>query len=93
MTNDEMDWLRLGLRNTAGRVPMVAGAAARLDGLLAEMDEVIDGKGDGVVSVERGRVEGVEDVVVLPFGHLSVTDKAEDDAIRQVHDGVLARLQ
>ena len=41
-------------------------------GALGDMDEVVKGKGDGAVSVERGRLEGVQEVVV-DLGHRALT--------------------
>ena len=90
---DEMDWIRSAVRKTGGRVPGVRSAADRLDGWLGQMDEVVDGKGDGVVSVRRGMLEGVDDVVVLPFGHLSVTGDSNEPPVRRVRQELLARLR
>ncbi|NOY41756.1 MAG: alpha/beta hydrolase [Planctomycetes bacterium] len=92
VAQDEMDWLRAKLRSTSGYVPGTSGVAEQLDQMLGEMDELIDGKGDGIVAVKRGQLQGVDDVVVLPFGHLSVTGKAEDEVVRQVQQEVLERL-
>jgi len=89
---EEMDWLRTKLRNAVGYVPGAGDTADQIHQLLGEMDELIDGKGDGIVAVKRGKLSGVEDVVVLPFGHLSVTGKADSDVIRQVQQEVLERL-
>jgi hypothetical protein len=41
---------------------------ARLKSLI-ETDEWMSGRGDGVVSVESARLDGVEDVITLPFAH------------------------
>ncbi|HUT13294.1 MAG TPA: alpha/beta fold hydrolase [Thermoguttaceae bacterium] len=60
---------------------------------LDDLDEVIDGKGDGAVSIRRGRLEGVEDTVVLRFGHLGVLQWPGQGDMRKVHDGVLQRLK
>jgi len=40
----------------------------RLERWLGDLDELVDGKGDGAVSVARGRLEGVEPVLV-PLDH------------------------
>lgn len=93
MSNDEMRWIRAAIRKTGSKLPGIRGSANRLEKLLEEMDEIVEGKGDGIVSVERGKLRGVEDVIVLPFGHLSVTDKAETDVVRQVQQELLTRLQ
>ncbi len=92
VAQDEMDWLRAKLRRTSEYVPGTSGVAKQFDQMLDELDELIDGKGDGIVAVKRGQLQGVDDVVVLPFGHLSVTGKAEDEVIRQVQQEVLDRL-
>jgi hypothetical protein len=65
--------------------------------LLSDIDELVEGKGDGVVAVERGRLEGVADTLVLPFGHLSVTGKAitgepGSEVVLQVQAAILERL-
>jgi hypothetical protein len=60
----------------------------RLDEVLADLDEVVRGKGDGVVSIERGRLAGVGEVRVLPVDHDSLITRertpAERDLRRQV---------
>jgi hypothetical protein len=64
-----------------------------LDALLADIDELVEGKGDGVVAVKRGRLDGVTDTQVLPFGHLAVTGAATSDSVRGVQHLVLERVQ
>ena len=49
-------------------------------------------KGDGVVAIERGRLEGVDDTVVLPLGHLSASGPPDDEAVKQLHALIRARL-
>ncbi len=44
----------------------------KLDEFLKDLDEVVIGKGDGVVAVKRGRLQGVEDTVLMDFSHLGV---------------------
>ena len=89
----EMKLIRKALKNTGGRVPGLRRVAGRLDYLMKDLDEVIKGKGDGIVAVKRGRLEGVDDVVLLPFDHLSVTGAPKSNAIRQVHKELLARVK
>jgi hypothetical protein len=66
------------LRALRAHLPALLGdrALARLtepmvDAFLAGLDEVVDGRGDGAVSVARGRLEGVEPVLV-PRDHLGL---------------------
>ncbi len=93
VTARESEFARRTLYKSLRRVEWLGGHADEVDAMLAELDEVIEGKGDGVVAVERGRLEGVDDVVVLPFDHLSCTDEPKDDAVRQVQTELLARLR
>lgn len=51
--------------------PGAAVAAGKLERWLAGLEEVVDGKGDGAVSLARGRLPGVE-AVVLPLDHLGL---------------------
>jgi pimeloyl-ACP methyl ester carboxylesterase len=92
VTAGEMQLARWALGRAARR-EMLARYAGSVDAMLADMDEVIDGRGDGVVAVKRGRLEGVDDTVELPFDHLNCTDAPEDDAVRQLQTELLARLQ
>jgi pimeloyl-ACP methyl ester carboxylesterase len=93
VTKSESKLLRWTLRKSLRRVEWLGAHADEIDAALAEFDEVIDGKGDGVVAVERGRLDGVDDVVLLPFDHLSCTDEPGNDAVRQVQAELLARLR
>ena len=88
----EMNWVRLAIHKTAGSLPGMRRASGKLEKTLMEMEEIIEGKGDGIVAVKRGRLPGVDDVVLLPFGHLSVTAQPASDSIRRVHKEILARL-
>ncbi len=63
-----------------------------IDRLLAEIDEVIDGHGDGAVAVSRGLLEGVNDTHVLPFDHLSVVRDGKSGPSLRVQQMILIRL-
>jgi pimeloyl-ACP methyl ester carboxylesterase len=93
VSQDEMNWMRSALRATGDHCPGVGGCTGKLDNLLGDMEELIDGKGDGVVALKRGRLAGVDDVVILPFNHLDCTGSPTCDAVRQVQAEVLARLE
>ena len=68
---EQLDTLRNGLR--AGLEKRRAGRLLepRLASWAADLDEIVDGKGDGAVSVARGRLEGVEPVLV-PLDHVGL---------------------
>lgn len=93
MTEAEMNWIRESVVQKLTKLPGAKDGAERLDALLSDMDELVEGKGDGVVAVARGRLDGVSDTVVLPFGHLSVTGEPVTDVVRQVQAAVLERIE
>ncbi|HEX5445906.1 MAG TPA: hypothetical protein VFW87_18910, partial [Pirellulales bacterium] len=59
---------------------------------LADGDELIQGKGDGAVAIERGRLEGVADTMVIDFDHLSMGRQPQTDGERQLREEILKRL-
>jgi pimeloyl-ACP methyl ester carboxylesterase len=87
-----MDWLR---RNVCE--PLAKWTGGRNDGLSAafrdDIDELVDGRGDGVVAVNRGRLEGVDDTVVMSFSHMAVAEDGHGEQIQAVHQAVLERLR
>jgi pimeloyl-ACP methyl ester carboxylesterase len=95
VTDRESRVLRGLLRKSLVRVEWLGGHADDIDATLAEMDELIEGKGDGVVSLASGRLEGVDDVVILPFDHVNCTGEPRDanDPAHQVRAELLARLR
>jgi pimeloyl-ACP methyl ester carboxylesterase len=93
VTQWEMDASRYAFRQCAKPLPQfLEDKALRFDKKLAELDEIIAGRGDGAVAVRRSRLDGVKDTVLLGFEHLSVTGEPTTSAIRRVHEVVLERL-
>jgi pimeloyl-ACP methyl ester carboxylesterase len=66
--------------------------APRLDRLRDEFSELSQ-KSDGFVSVERGRLDGVDDIAVLHFNHTDRFADQEDDRIRSLHQAIARRLK
>jgi hypothetical protein len=93
VTDGEVKWMRTALQETGGRCPGFRDCTGRVESLLADMEELVEGKGDGVVALKRGRLDGVDDIVILPFGHLNCTGPIECDATRQVQQELIARLR
>ena len=87
-----MDWIRTSVIHKLEEVPGAKGSVERFEAMLGDMDELVEGKGDGVVAVSRGRLNGVSDTLILPFGHLSVTGEPATDVVRQVQAAVIERL-
>lgn len=74
----ELKTLRASLTRWQQRHVALAALGPRLQKHLEDLDEIVDGKGDGVVSVARGRLKGVTDVQVLDFPHWALTDQLAD---------------
>jgi len=91
---DESDLalFRKGVAGAGRRNRYVRFFGARVHEWLDDLDEVVRGKGDGAVSVNRGRLEGVKDTVVLNFGHVGVLRTPARGDVRKVHQEVLKRL-
>ncbi len=92
LTEGDLDMLRQKLSAAGEKSRWVRFFGSRLQTRLEDMDEVVEGKGDGVVSVERGRLEGVDDVVQIEVGHVGMLGSSESRAARSVQAEVLARL-
>ncbi len=94
LRDDQMNWL-LATARTA-RLAASDDAADQIkavESLLVDLDELVDGRGDGVVSVERGRLSNVADTVVLPFGHLTVSSEGNDAAAQSVRRIIRDRIE
>jgi pimeloyl-ACP methyl ester carboxylesterase len=89
----QLTWIRESVCDSLAKVPGGGASADRLAELLNNIDELVEGKGDGVVAVKRGRLDGVSDTLVMPFGHIAVTGEPRDDVLRDVQREVLERLQ
>lgn len=92
LTDAQLDELRSVVSTAAERNRVAQLLAPRVAEPLADMDELQDGAGDGAVAVKRGRLEGVDDTVLLPFSHLAITRKQESDATRELLAAIVARL-
>jgi hypothetical protein len=89
----QLAWIRQSLCDQLAKLPGGDSSAQRLSAILSDIDELVEGKGDGVVAVKRGRLDGVSDTVVMPFGHLAVTAAPRSDALRSVQRAIIERLQ
>jgi pimeloyl-ACP methyl ester carboxylesterase len=89
----QVAWIRESVCDRLAKLPGGEGCSNRLESILNDIDELVEGKGDGVVAVKRGRLDGVSDTHVMPFGHLAVTGEACSDELRNVQRAVVERLQ
>jgi hypothetical protein len=93
LSESQVAFVRGSICDCVAKIPGGERKSKELETLLADMDELVEGKGDGVVSVKRGRLDGVADTVILPFGHAAVTGEPTTPVLREVQNVVLARLK
>jgi len=62
-----------------------------LDSAMCDLEDAVD-IGDGVVSVARGKLDGVDDTTLLGFDHWNVVREPDSDAVKSLHGEILARL-
>jgi pimeloyl-ACP methyl ester carboxylesterase len=92
-TEAQVEWIRQSICERLAKMPGGATSAHELEGLLADIDELVEGKGDGVVAVKRGRLEGVSDTLVMPFGHIAVTGDPKTPVLHDVQNAILVRVE
>ncbi len=93
LSEQELTAVRRHLAEQGDRNRWVHFFGSRADTWLEDLDEVVQGKGDGAVALKRGELEGIEDTVVLSFGHVEVLRAPGAGDVKKVHDGVIARLK
>lgn len=64
----------------------------RIDAFFSGLEELQSGKGDTVVSVARGRLEGVEDTLLLPVNHWTITANHSPAAQTLLYETVVERI-
>jgi pimeloyl-ACP methyl ester carboxylesterase len=64
----------------------------KVNGFWDDFQELECGKGDWVVTVERGQLDGVEDTVLMPITHWTFSNKVESSQQQTLFDAILARL-
>jgi len=92
LTEKGLQSLRDGVDDAAEKSKTVQLIRPRLADILSDFDEVLEGRGDGVVAVKRGRLEGVEDTVLLGFNHLGPAGDSPTDHDRKLHEEIRKRL-
>jgi hypothetical protein len=91
-TREQLDELRRRIVGAQNSNIVLQALGPRLDELLEDIDELVDGLGDGAVAVERGRLEGVDDTVVLSFRHATISSALTDESSRKLVAEIVERL-
>lgn len=71
LTKAQLATLQAKVRERLGDGKLAAVVRPRLERWLQDLDELVDGMGDGAVSVARGRLDGV-DTVLVPLDHVGL---------------------
>lgn len=93
LTPESLAELQSALHASAARNNLARLLAPRADEQLSDLDEVVIELGDGAVAVERGRLDGVEDTVLLEFSHLTITRATDSPQGRELLNAILSRLE
>jgi pimeloyl-ACP methyl ester carboxylesterase len=92
LREDQVDRIIASLDKLEQKSTLAQVFGPRLDRLREEFGELSQ-KSDGFVSVERGRLDGVDDVETFRFNHTDRFDDLEDDDIRSLHEAIARRLR
>lgn len=92
-TREQLDELRRWILGRQDNNAVLRALGPRLEGLLADLDELVDGLGDGAVAVERGRLDGVDDTVVLSFMHSTISSALTDEISLALVAAIVERLE
>lgn len=91
-TQEQVDELRRVILNSQETNPALRALGPSLEPLLEDLNELVDGLGDGAVAVERGRLEGVDDTIVLDFNHGLISSELTDESSNRLVAEILTRL-
>ena len=92
LTGDSLQQLSETLHKASQRSRTVRLVQPLVEDFLADLDEVVRDKGDGVVSIERGRLDGVEDTVLLNFRHPAAMSRHDEPFGPELIEAVMERL-
>jgi hypothetical protein len=87
----ELEIAKTTVRKSAEASGFIKVIQPAVEKALNDLGDAVE-EGDGVVSVSRGRLDGVSDTVLLAFSHWNVIDHPEAEAVASVHREILKRL-
>jgi pimeloyl-ACP methyl ester carboxylesterase len=91
-TGEQLDELRRVIIASQETNVALRVLGPRLEPLLEDLDELVDGLGDGAVAVERGRLPGVDDTILLEFHHGLISSELADASSDRLVSEILTRL-
>lgn len=92
LTQANLDAARTALAKHKDRSRFTRFLGKKVEDYVKDLDEVVNGLGDGAVSLARGKLEGVADTEVLGFHHLQMFDGSGDENVAKLREAVLKRL-
>jgi hypothetical protein len=93
LSQHAVDELRDHVAHAKERFRFLRLLGPKIDRVLNDPDELIYGKGDGVVAVKRGTLDGVDDTLTVPFDHLSIGRAPQTDGEKQLRAEIVRRLK
>jgi pimeloyl-ACP methyl ester carboxylesterase len=88
----ELGLAKAGLDRAARRCRWVECVSNKVDAKAIKYDEIIDGQGDGIVSLQSGKLPGVSDVIVGRFSHGEILEGSTNREVAKVRAQVIKRL-
>jgi len=90
-SEEQLAQARRILEKCAQADSFVATVEPALQRALSDFEDAVE-EGDGVVSVNRGRLEGVPDTVLLGFNHWNALGEPNCESVAALHREILKRL-
>lgn len=91
--SEDVDCLRTLVRHCSPSNSCVRDWGDHFWNCMDHFEELVEGKGDGVVSLRRGRLSQVEDTVVLDFNHLGILHEPRSPRTLKLHAEIDKRLK
>lgn len=91
-THEQVDELRRLILSRQSANPVLRALGPELEVFLEDLDELVDGVGDGAVAVERGRLEGVDDTILFSFHHGAINTALTDEIGDWLVEEILVRV-
>lgn len=93
ISEEELKSIRKQIAEQGRKNRWVRFFGSRTEEWLADLDEVVKGKGDGAVAVDRSRLSGVADTVVMRFGHLNILNTKAEGDVAKAQQEIIKRLK
>ncbi|QDT09050.1 alpha/beta fold hydrolase [Planctomycetes bacterium K23_9] len=93
VTQDEVNRLRSTLLKLDQDGSVVRLIRPRIQPLLHSFDELVQGKGDGVVAAVHATIQGVDDIVTVPLSHVDMFTPLQGNQPQPVWSAILERIE